>query len=451
MEPKKGGSEPGSRRRTGLLFTLGLLIAYLSFQDPEFFWPVNGGAGGGGVGLARTPQLREVSSILALQSAKPCLGFSDPHSFSEGDTRLFDQAVVVQTMGLFGRFTGAQRPHLAWRGDKDRRHTFPIITGDSFRMLADVWADNQGDISGMMVAARRDDTPLIERLRPEQALIIFLGNDDNAIWSVFTNSLFEEIPRPVVFVVINGDNRGIKPEEKILEHPKVLGVFAQNCMGRSAKVHCLPIGLENRQWSMHGWTPETIMGSILGAQTAPSPLEHVQRAAALREKGTGVATAMACFGVHTNPGLRGPLDAALNMGHLDWVDRSCNNGLVNFHRNMLQRAVVIAPEGNGMDTLRAWEALYLGRALVGVHSPMDPLWEDLPYVFLDSWQQLTRDGVEEAVRNLSRPEHLARTRGATKKLFMPYWACEVGKVARREGEFCSEEALLKAYSREEFA
>ena len=85
------------------------------------------------------------------------------------------------------------------------------------------------------------------------------------------------MPRPVVFVVINGDNRGIKPEEKILEHPKVLGVFAQNCMGRSAKVHCLPIGLENRQWSMHGWTPETIMGSILGAQTAPSPLEHVQR------------------------------------------------------------------------------------------------------------------------------------------------------------------------------
>ena len=443
---------PPPRGRTTLLFLLGLGIAFLAFQDADFLFEGSdmGGGGGGSGGGGRLPRVRDVSSVPVRSPCPPAPGLSNPHEFAASDTRFFDQAVVAQTMGLFGRFAPLQRPHLAWRGDKDRRHTFPIITGDSFRMLADVWADNQGDLSGMMVTARRDDTPLMERLTPEQALIVFLGNDDNAIWSLLTHSLFEALPRPLVIVTINGDNKGINPSEKILEHPKIRAVFSQNCLGQTAKVRCLPIGLENRQWSMHGWTPETIMGSMLGAQTAPSPLEHVERARALREGGTGVATAFACFGVHTNPGLRGPLDAQLNAGHLDWIDRNCNNGLVNFHRNMLQRAAVIAPEGNGMDTLRAWEALYLGRALVGVHSAMDPLWEDLPYVFLNSWADLSREAVEEGVRNISTPARLARSRAATKRLFMPYWACEVGKAALRESEFCGEEALAKAYAREEF-
>jgi hypothetical protein len=54
------------------------------------------------------------------------------------------------------------------------------------------------------------------------------------------------------------------------------------------------------------------------------------------------------------------------------------------------------------------------------------------------------------VRNISTPARLARSRAATKRLFMPYWACEVGKAALRESEFCGEEALAKAYAREEF-
>jgi acetyl-CoA acetyltransferase len=51
------------------------------------------------------------------------------------------------------------------------------------------------------------------------------------------------------------------------------------------------------------------------------------------------------------------------------------------------------------------------------------------------------------IRNLSTPEALARSRAATPKLFMPFWACEIGKAAGRAEEFCSERALLAAYTR----
>ena len=103
----------------------------------------------------------------------------------------------------------------------------------------------------------------------------------------------------------------------------------------------------------------------------------------------------------------------------------------------------------GLDTLRAWEALYLGRVIVGRSLPMDPLWEGLPVLLLPSWDALTREAVAAGVAALSTPAALARSRAATPKLFMPYWACEIGKAAGRAGEFCGLPALQAAFEREE--
>jgi hypothetical protein len=73
-----------------------------------------------------------------------------------------------------------------------------------------------------------------------------------------------------------------------------------------------------------------------------------------------------CFGVHTWPAERGPLASRLDgdRATYGWINRECNNGLVHFHRNMLNAAAVICPRGHGLDTLRMWEALYLGRVIV---------------------------------------------------------------------------------------
>lgn len=398
----------------------------------------------GGVGVASTAALPYVA----------------PSTFRPmpSDTRVFDPDVVTHTMGQFGRFLRSQRPERAsefsqneWR---DRRHTFPLITGDAFRMLADWWADTDSEVSSMGTQLLREDTPLFARVvgagGGRAAYIVFLGNDANPPLPAFLEGGFlDKSPAPIVLVVHNGDNDGLAPDSPWLEHPKLLHVFTQNCVGNSSKVTCVPIGLENRQWSMHGWTPETLMGSMLGARFAPSPHER----AAATGGGVNGTLAFACVGVHTWPQERGPLLAMIDGDRekFGWVSRECNKGLVDFHRRMLDNAVVIAPRGHGLDTLRSWEAMYLGRVIVTRSMSMDPLWEGLPVIKLPSWDALSREAVLRGVEELSTPAALSRSRAATEKLFMPYWACEIGKAAGRVAEFCALDALQAAFERGEGA
>jgi hypothetical protein len=57
---------------------------------------------------------------------------------------------------------------------------------------------------------------------------------------------------------------------------------------------------------------------------------------------------------------------------------------------------VACPRGNGLDTHRVWEALYLGAVPVLERSPLDPLYSDLPVLLVDSLKGLTRSQLEEA-------------------------------------------------------
>jgi hypothetical protein len=422
------------------------------------------------------PQAKVLRSAVSCLSSEPPPFDHKPPPIASGivasasgrsDTAIFDASYVADVMGLFGAFARAQRPHLAWKVESppyknpqentDRRHTFPIITGDGFRGLADYVADRDGEVSSLLTFLNRDDTPLQRRLREDQALIVFLGNDDPTLQSFLNSDALDRAVRPVVLVVLNGDNDGVSPFDPRLEHKRLLAVFTQNCVGASEKVFCVPIGLENRQWSMHGWTPETIMGSMLGSLRGPSPLDRLRAIldANSTEGGgaSGAPLAFACFGVHTWPQERGPLAAKLDgdRAAFGWVSRHCNNGLVNFHRAILDVAAVIAPRGHGLDTLRAWETLYLGRPIVTLSGPMDALWEGLPVIKLASWDALSLDTVRAAIEAMSTPEALARSRAATPKIFIPYWACEIGKAAKREEEFCTATALLRAYTRGEDA
>jgi hypothetical protein len=448
---------------------LGMLLAVIFglFLLTLFEDALTGLSRGGVVGVGPRPRVREVTSCGGAGAGGAGSGAPAAPAAAaalvrgDGGTAVFDAAVVAATMGLFGAFTRVQRGYLSFKmkehGNEltDRRHTFPLITGDGFRMLSDYIADRAGDVSSLATQLVRDDTPLFARLRAEQALIVFLGNDDPTLPTFFASGALDAAVRPIVLVVLNGDNDGLSLDHAALEHPKLLAVFTQNCVGASAKVVCVPIGLENRQWSMHGWTPETIMGGMLGALRGPSPLDRL-RALNASEGGTeaGAPIAFACFGVHTWPQERGPLASRLDgdRAKYGWINRECNNGLVHFHRNMLNAAVVVCPRGHGLDTLRMWEALYLGRVIVTRSNAMDPLWEDLPVVLVRDWEAgFSRDIVADGVRRLAQPDALARSRAATKKLFIPYWACLIGTAAKRADEFCSDEALLAAYSRAEHA
>jgi hypothetical protein len=64
-------------------------------------------------------------------------------------------------------------------------------------------------------------------------------------------------------------------------------------------------------------------------------------------------------------------------------------GRVNYLASLRKNNFVLCPEGNGLDTHRLWETLYMGGVPVVTSSEyLNSLYNRLPVVVLDSWKQL---------------------------------------------------------------
>jgi hypothetical protein len=383
----------------------------------------------------------------------------------------------MQYISLFGHFAQMQRPvrstSLWHTGEyKDRRHTLPFITGDAFRMIADFFCDNEKECKALPALINDASHPLWKRLKPEQSIIVFSTCHDQHVLFDAPLPLLEAGNHTMVIVIHNGDEALEVSHEHFLESPKVRAYFTQNCAlgGPHAKVVCVPIGLEPRQFSMHGWRPEPLMGAMLAALQAPAPAEVVAR----RKR-----TAFAAWSVGTYKRERGPLLDMIEQGgayHADHVDGepkplpnpeakplpsdyppgpysfvTIGGGgqLEHYHRHIINHAAVLAPRGNGLDTLRAWEALYLGRVVITKNSTLDPVFSHFPVYILKNWTDLTEQVVRDAVAHFSSPA--GRAKVSTVKLFMLYWICEVGRAAGRADEFCSLAALEAVLKRPELA
>jgi hypothetical protein len=67
------------------------------------------------------------------------------------------------------------------------------------------------------------------------------------------------------------------------------------------------------------------------------------------------------------------------------------NARLNYLRKMAQSKFVICPPGNGEDTHRLWEALYVGCIPIVLDNPVHDEWQDLPILFIKSWEDVTED------------------------------------------------------------
>uniref|UniRef100_A0A7S1N890 Exostosin GT47 domain-containing protein n=1 Tax=Eutreptiella gymnastica TaxID=73025 RepID=A0A7S1N890_9EUGL len=91
----------------------------------------------------------------------------------------------------------------------------------------------------------------------------------------------------------------------------------------------------------------------------------------------------------------------------------------NYYTNLIEHKYILAPPGNGIDTFRLWESLYLGRVPIAQRILHPSLLEDLPVVLLDDWAQLRRKDL--AVQW----EMLGRRHFDLNKLWGPWWILRI--------------------------
>jgi hypothetical protein len=182
---------------------------------------------------------------------------------------------------------------------------------------------------------------------------------------------------PFVFITHNSDENiqdGLSIR-KILASDRIIRVYSQNIcfpLSQYPKLYFLPIGIANSQW------PHGNLSQLSDVMTRNIPkTKHIYMS----------------FKIDTNSSLRNPCYQSLYQ-LIPFLP------FVNFHENILRMAeytYCICPNGNGVDTHRMWEALYLNVVPILLENEFSKNIRTMGYpcILVESWETWNPDLLEK--------------------------------------------------------
>jgi hypothetical protein len=252
----------------------------------------------------------------------------------------------------------------------------PFVSGDGFRAHADFVFDEEN--------STLDPT----KIRPSST--IFLKGD---YLELFFKKLHPRIPCRYILITHNSDASAPGAFQTVLEDDKLIAWFAQNIdIPFHPKLHPIPIGIANACWP-HGQGNE--IQRAQGLHFSKKHLLYVN------------------FTKSTYPKERFPTYDLLSKKPFSFV--SSPKSFPAYLEEVGSSQFVASPRGNGLDTHRLWEALYLGSYPIVKTSTLDSLYEDLPVVIVQDWNQVTEEFL------LQTAEELKNGSFSYDKLMLSYW------------------------------
>jgi hypothetical protein len=196
----------------------------------------------------------------------------------------------------------------------------------------------------------------------------------------FATHALPRIERPFVLLTTDGDTTvpsEVRPETvaRILASPWLRGWFTQNCDAMDhPMIRPFPIGLDlhkPRPFGSPRKTAEELRRLAFSAKPAAERPLSVY---------SDVTVSVASPDRHAAWKLL-PGVPHIRSQRLRVTQRTT-------WRRYAQSRFVLSLKGNGYDCHRTWEALYLGAIVIALRSELDPLYEGLPVVLIDSLEEL---------------------------------------------------------------
>ncbi len=88
-------------------------------------------------------------------------------------------------------------------------------------------------------------------------------------------------------------------------------------------------------------------------------------------------------------------------------------------KKMTEFKFIVSPHSNGLDCVRTWESLMLGCIVIVKTSPLDKMYENLPVIIVDNWEDINKEFLENKC-NEFKDLHLNNC-FKYEKLTLSYW------------------------------
>jgi hypothetical protein len=235
-----------------------------------------------------------------------------------------------------------------------RNSSYPFISGDTFRALADYIFDE----------TREDDLKSVK-----YGDIVFAKADK---LDKFFGQPYRSINNSFVLITHNSDVSAPIQHKTKLDYKKLIAWYAQNPdLKNHAKLFPIPIGLANVRW------PTGNLNQLTYAfQNHRKP--WLQRTTLLYVN----------FNTNTNPKERhAALSQAKNLTTVQIITKQIS--FDTYLEQIGNAKFVLSPPGNGLDCHRTWEALMMGAMPITLSSALDPLFNNIPTVIIKDWSNLT--------------------------------------------------------------
>lgn len=243
-----------------------------------------------------------------------------------------------------------------------------IVTGEKIQQICNIYIGKQEDFNY---------NPLIKNQTNKHLNINLINNEFNNPYYIFCYShLINELSLKIHYfknkfvLVTHNSDQNIGPFDSvkiILNCNNLVKWYAQNLLFDHYKLQLIPIGLANSMWPHGNLTPFNDKNLI-------DNLSNKTRFIYFN------------FNINTNIEKRRPCYETLKK-NLIWLDNI--NPTSNLYR-LKEYRFCICPEGNGVDTHRLWECLYLKVVPIVLNTPFTQILtkHNIPLVILNNWSDI---------------------------------------------------------------
>jgi hypothetical protein len=260
------------------------------------------------------------------------------------------------------------------------------LQGDKFKQMAD-WTYSP------VIKSNEDYDLLPNTFRVKEL------NDGDIVYThtTYVKQLFSLLDLSIKKVTVITHNSDVNIDKSFTYPDNVIRWYSQNVNVVDYGIRSIPIGLENDRWYPNLQKKEKML-TLLDTWKIQKNLLYVNH------------------NIVTNPKER--LTPYALFDRKSWVTLERGNngkGFDEYLNNIYAHAFVLCPQGNGIDTHRLWECLYMGTIPIVKKCINNTFYSDLPICEVHDWDEINEDFLEH---ELCRIKNMGWDRS---KLEFAYW------------------------------